>query len=98
MSFPYTRLVLLISFLIGGSVLFFLHVRSIVWTPIGAVLIGIPLSLYLNVWATRFKPAVFKKWKSREPRKPRRRTFFEWLYKRDQIRAPEISEKGKEDR
>jgi hypothetical protein len=77
MSFPYTRLVFFVSFFLAIGVLLFFHVRSIFWTPIGAVLLSIPLSLYLNVWSTRFKHATFKKWK------PRRRTFFECLYERD---------------
>jgi hypothetical protein len=85
MSFPYTRLVFFVSFLLAVGVLMFMHVRSVFWTPIGAVLIAIPLSLLLNVWSTRFKPAFFKKWK------PRRRSFFEWLYERD--RPPEMLDK-----
>jgi hypothetical protein len=53
------------------------HISSIFWTPIGAVLLAIPFSVYLNVWSTRFKPATFKKWKARSE------TFSEWLYKRN---------------
>lgn len=85
MSFPHTRLVFLVSFLLAIGVLFFFHVRSIFWTPIGAALLAIPISLYLNVWSSRFKRATFKKWQ------PRRRTFFEWLYERD--KAPEMFDK-----
>jgi hypothetical protein len=80
MSFPYSWLVIITSFVLAVGVLLFLGVRSMLWTPIAAVLIAIPFSLFLNVWSMRFRPAVFKKWE------PRRRTFFEWLYERDKQR------------
>jgi hypothetical protein len=44
------------------------------------------------MYSTQFKRSILKKW---QPRK--RRTFFEWLSERDQIRAPEMFDKDKKD-
>jgi DNA-directed RNA polymerase subunit RPC12/RpoP len=84
-SFPHSRLVFVVSFLLAAGFLLLFHIRSIFWTPIGAVLLAIPISIYLNVWSTRFKPATFKKWK------PRSGTFHEWLYKRN--KPPDMFDK-----
>jgi DNA-directed RNA polymerase subunit RPC12/RpoP len=91
---PYARFVAAFSFLIALSILRILHVRTILAYMVDSILIWIPVSLFLNALSTRYKPAVLKKL---IPRAPRRRTFFEWLYERDQIRAPEMFDKDKKD-
>jgi DNA-directed RNA polymerase subunit RPC12/RpoP len=77
LSMPYGLPVALVSLLISVGALALLHVRNIFGFLVGTVLIWIPLSMFLNLWSTRLKPPALKKWK------PRRRTFFEWLYERD---------------
>jgi hypothetical protein len=52
---------------------------------IGTILVWIPVSMSLNFALMRVKPLTLKKWK------PRRRTFFEWLYDRDA--PPEMFDK-----
>jgi hypothetical protein len=53
-----------------------------------------PLSMLQNVYSMRLKPIALKKW---EPPKPHQyRSFFEWRYERDRIRAPEIDEEKRE--
>jgi sarcosine oxidase delta subunit len=77
LSFAYGGTVAIISLLIAIGALALFHVTSIIGFAIGAIVIWVPLSLYLNVMSVRFKPATLKKWKER------RKTFFEWLYDRD---------------
>jgi hypothetical protein len=69
--------------------MFFFRVSSIFWFIIGVLLLWVPISLVMNVWSANLKPATFKRWK------PRRRTFFEWLYERDS--TPAIFNKHDED-
>jgi len=75
---PYGAAVAVISLLISLGVLALMHVRNIIWFIVGTVVIWIPLSMFINLWSTRLKPPVLKKWRPR-----RTRTFFEWLYERD---------------
>lgn len=82
-AFPYARYVAVISFLTAAGSVALLHVRSVVGFLTLTVLIWIPLSLFLNVASTRFKPASFRTWKASEPRRRKHRTFFEWLYDRN---------------
>jgi len=85
---PNSKYAAIIALLIAWVVLALLGARSVFGVVIGTVLIWIPLSLYLNALSFRYKSPVLKKW---EPRRERRfRSFFEWLYERDQIRAPEL--------
>jgi len=80
-----SRTVTIVSLIIALGTLTLVGVRSIVGLVAGAALLWVPISLFLHVWTTRRKGVVvIRKWK------PRRRTFFEWLYERDQIRAPKI--------
>ena len=74
---PFGAPIAIASLLFAVGALALLRVTSVIWFAVGAIIIWIPLSLFLNTWSTRFRPAVFKKWK------PRRQTFFEWLYERD---------------
>ncbi len=80
---PYGRAAAILSLLIAFAAMAFLHVRTIPAFIAGTVLIWIPLSLFLNVASTRLRPPTLKKPKPRSVTKPRRRTFFEWLYDRD---------------
>ncbi len=80
-SLPYGRAAAIISLLISLGILLLIHVRTIFGFIIGTLLMWIPLSVFLNVCASRLKPPFLKKWKPRPPRT--RRTFFEWLYDRD---------------
>ena len=89
---PYERLVAILSLLIAWGILFAYHVHSILGFIIGTVLIWLPVSLYLNAMSIRFKPPTLKQWKPRR-RKPRRRTFFEWLYERNTL--PDIFDQRK---
>jgi hypothetical protein len=80
-----SRTVTIVSLIIALGTLTLVGVRSIVGLVAGTALLWVPISLFLHVWTTRRKGVVvIRKWK------PRRRTFFEWLYERDQIRAPKI--------
>jgi len=60
-------------------------VRSIIGLTFGSILLWIPISLFLGAARMRAKGVVLKKWK------PRRRTFFEWLYERDS--TPDLFDK-----
>jgi len=60
-------------------------VRSIIGLVLGSAVLWIPISLFLGAAAMRTKGVVLKKWK------PRRRTFFEWLYERDS--TPDLFDK-----
>jgi len=90
-SFPYSKIVVVISLVLAIGAMLVMRVRSVPWFLVGTVVLWVPISLWLNVYSTRFKNPVLKKW---EPRK--RKTFFEWLHERDQIRAPEIGDAKKE--
>ena len=82
-AFPYPKLVAIVSLLFAIGFLLFVRVKSMLWLAAGTVMLAIPISLFLNMYSTRFKPATLKNWKPRTYK-----TFFEWLYERDQIRAP----------
>ena len=82
LSVTYPRTVAFISFLIAVGILALLHVRNILGFIVGTVLIWIPVSMFLNVTSSRCRTPELKQWK------PRRRTFFEWLYERDE--PPEL--------
>jgi len=85
LSSPYSRGVAIVSLLIALGGLTLVGARSVVGLLVGTVLIWVPLSLFLNVVTMNIKPPILRKWK------PRRRTFFEWLYDRDI--APELFDK-----
>jgi len=51
---------------------------SILWFIVGTVMLWVPISMFMNIYSTRFNRATLKKWKPRT-----RRTFFEWLSERD---------------
>jgi hypothetical protein len=80
-----TKAVAIVSFLIAVGVLALAGVRSIIGLVVGSVLLWLPISLFLDVAMTRSSGVVLRK------RKPRRRTFFEWLYERDS--TPELFNK-----
>ena len=80
------------SLIIALGTLTLVGVRSIVGLVAGAALLWLPISLFLHVWTTRKKGVVvIRKWK------PRRKTFFEWLYERNQIRAPKMFDDDEKD-
>lgn len=91
-SFPYAKLVAVLSLFLVCGILFLIGVRSILWLVTGTVVLWVPVSLFLNFYSTTFKRPLLRKWKPRM-----RRTFFEWLYERDQIRAPEFPNEDKKD-
>lgn len=84
-SFAYGGWIAVISFFLALAALALLHVRTILGFVIGAIFIWVPLSLFLNVASSRYRPPTLRKWKQR------RRTFFEWLYDRDSV--PELIDK-----
>jgi hypothetical protein len=77
--------VAIVSLIIALGTLALAGVRSIVGLVIGSALLWVPISIFLNVARMRSKGVVLRKWK------PRRRTFFEWLYESDSI--PELFDK-----
>jgi hypothetical protein len=81
-SFPHSILVAVLSLLLAVGALLVMSVTSLLWIIVGAAVLWVPISMFLNIYSTRFKRATLKKWK------PRRRTFFEWLYDRD--KPPEM--------
>lgn len=92
---PYAKAVGILSLLLAAGALYEMGVRSKVWFVVGTIIVWIPLSMLLNVYSMRLKPFFLKKWEPRkpQPRKPHEyRSFFEWLYERDRIRAPELDE------
>jgi hypothetical protein len=91
-SSPYPKLVAVLSLLLAVGTLLLMRVTSGIWFVAGTLVLWLPISLFLNLYSTQFKRSILKKW---QPRK--RRTFFEWFYERDQIRAPEMSDKDKKD-
>ena len=64
-SFPYGKLVAVVSLLITCGTLLLLHVTSVLVFLIAAAVIWIPLSLFLNVLSTRYKAPTLKKWRER---------------------------------
>jgi hypothetical protein len=86
-----SKTVTIVSLIIALVTLALAGVRSIVGLVVGTALLWVPVSLFLNVARMRRKGVVIRKWK------PRRRTFFEWLYERDQIRAPKMFDDDKKD-
>jgi len=82
LSFPHSILVAVLSLLLAIGALLVMRITSLVWVTVGTLLLWVPISMFMNIYFTRFKPASLKKWN------PRRRTFFEWLYDRD--KPPEM--------
>jgi hypothetical protein len=82
LSYPHSKLVAVVSLLLAIGILVIMHVRSIPWFAVGVVVLWIPISLALNFYSTKYKLPTLEKWKERT-----HKTFFEWLYERDQIRA-----------
>lgn len=74
---PYGPYVAIISLFIGSGIMALIHVQSYMAFFGGAVLLSIPVSLFLNAASVRVKAPALERWK------PRRKTFFEWLYERD---------------
>ena len=92
LSYPYSKLVAVASLLFAIGILVIMHVRSVAWFSVGIVVLWIPISLFLNFYFTKYKLPRLEKWKERT-----HKTFFEWLYERDQIRAPLPSEPAHKD-
>jgi endogenous inhibitor of DNA gyrase (YacG/DUF329 family) len=84
-SFPHSKLAAVLSLLLTIGALLVMRVTSLLWFIVGTLVLWVPISMFMNFCSTRFKPATLKKWK------PRRRTFFEWLYERD--KPPEMFDK-----
>ena len=80
-----SKTVVIASVIIAMGILALVGVRSMIGFVLGSALLWVPISLFLNVAAMRRKAVVLRKWK------PRRRTFFEWLYERDS--TPELFDK-----
>ena len=80
-----SKVVAIASLTIAVGILALVGVRSIIGLVLGSALLWVPVSLFLNAAAARRKGVVLRKWK------PRRRTFFEWLYERDS--TPELFDK-----
>jgi len=80
-----SKAVAIASLTIAVGILALVGVRSIIGLVLGSALLWVPVSLFLNAAAARRKGVVLRKWK------PRRRTFFEWLYERDS--TPELFDK-----
>jgi hypothetical protein len=85
-SFPYSKLVALLSLLLAIGSLLLVRVTSLPWFIAGTVVLWVPISMFLNIYSTRFKRTSLKKWKPRATR-----TFFEWFYERD--KPPEMFDK-----
>ena len=92
LSYPYSKLVAVISLLLAIGFLIIMRVRSVPWFAVGIVILWIPISLFLNFYSTKYKLPALEKWKERK-----HKTFFEWLYEHDQIRAPLPSEPAKKE-
>ena len=84
--FPYSKLVALLSLLLAIGSLLLVRVTSLPWFIAGTVVLWVPISMFLNIYSTRFKRTSLKKWKPRATR-----TFFEWFYERD--KPPEMFDK-----
>jgi len=90
--FPYSRVVAAVSLLLAIGTLSVMRLTSVFWFVAGTAVLWVPISLFLKLYSTRFKPPRLKKWL---PRK--HKTFFEWLYERDQIRAPKMHDDDTKD-
>jgi hypothetical protein len=90
LSYPYSGLVAGVSLLAAMGILVIMHVKSVPWFVVGMVVLWIPISLALNSYSTKYKLPSLEKWTERT-----HKTFFEWLYERDQIRAPMPSKAAK---
>jgi hypothetical protein len=73
------------SLIVALGILVVVGVRSIIGLVVGSALLWVPVSLVLNLAAVRRRGVALRKWK------PRKRTFFEWLYERDS--TPELFDK-----
>jgi hypothetical protein len=71
-----SKTISLVSLAIAVGFLFLVGVRSLIVLAVGSALLWIPISLFLGAARMRSKGIVLRKWK------PRRKTFFEWLYER----------------
>jgi hypothetical protein len=91
-----SKTVAIASLIMALGTLTLAGVRSIVGLVVGAALLWVPISLFFYAASMRRQGVVIGKWKIRKW-KPRRRTFFEWLYERDQIRAPKMFDDDKKD-
>jgi hypothetical protein len=80
-----SKAVAIASLMIALGILALVGIRSTIGLVLGTALLWVPISLFLNVASARRKGVVLRKWK------PRRRTFFEWLYERDS--TPELFDK-----
>ncbi len=78
--------------LLAVEILIILKVTSVLWLVLATAAWWVPISLFLNVYSARFKPPTLKKRKDRT-----RKTVFEWLYERDRIRAPKMSDSDRKD-
>ena len=76
-SNPYGSYVGVLSLLVALGIMVLVHVQTYLSFLGGTILLWIILSLLLNAASVRIKPPSLERWK------PRRRTFFEWLYERD---------------
>ncbi|MGC2832172.1 MAG: hypothetical protein WB994_21225 [Candidatus Acidiferrum sp.] len=81
---PFRRAVGILSLFLATGILLAAHVKIGFMLLLGVLVLWVPISLVLNAYSTRFRPATLKKWK------PRRRLWwsFEHLYERDE--PPEI--------
>ena len=91
-SFPYSGRVAAVSVLLAFGALLVMKVRSVLWLCVATPALWIPISLFLNSYFARFKFPTLKKWEDRK-----HRTFFEWLYEWDQIRAPKTNDVDEKD-
>ena len=80
-----SKAVAIASLIIALGILALVGIRSTIGLVVGSALLWIPISMFLNVAIMRRKGVVLRIWK------PRRRTFFEWLYERDS--TPELFDK-----
>jgi hypothetical protein len=80
-----SKAVAIASLIIAAGILALVGIRSTIGLVVGSVLLWIPISMFLNVAIMRRKGVILRTWK------PRRRTFFEWLYERDS--TPELFDK-----
>lgn len=80
-----SKAVAIAALIIALGFLALVGIRSTIGLVLGSALLWVPISLFLSVASARRKGVVLRKWK------PRRRTFFEWLYERDS--TPELFDK-----
>jgi hypothetical protein len=92
-SFAFARPIAIGALFVAFGILFVLKIRTILWLTLGTIILWVPISLALKLYAARFKAPILVKWEERR-HKQRHKTFFEWLYERDRIRAPKIDNKN----